>query len=738
VEEAVERAVVVERGGVEGAEELGGEFAAQSGDFDVDAAEGGGAGGIVGVFEGVAARVVGEGGGAVRGERERAGAGALQKRVQVEREGVRGEVFGGDGDVYRAGEDDVGGAGVDEDVARAVGGDGEAQLAGAVVERAGEDEFARRAVARGDDAAVDERAAGEVEHAAAGERAGVAERGRGEARGGGRGGVAGEMKRAAGGDDGRGGERDVRTGGDDGGVERDGRAGGDGSGAGERAAVEDEGRTGADASAVLQQDGAAGGEREAARERGAVNGERGAAGEGRRGEDVGVGGGGDDGAAGERGTGEVHAAGGRGQPVRADVQRGAGGEGRAGFKRGAVDEQRGAGGDGQRGRGGDARAVKQRECALADLDAALEVERGRGKHGGAGAGLVERAGRGRDVRVDAPLDGAAGEQRVAVTGDGQVAHGDWTAVGAGDGDGERAAGGRGEERLVVRREGARDAVAVDDLEGVGLVRPHPAAAERPLVHAVVDGVVAREQFDGGDVEHVVADAVAVHVHERNVVRGRERVDGVEEVETGGGGDLAEDGEAAVLRVEVLAVVADADEPLARRAVGVGGNGVAVRVSIFAEFRHRDGAADVRQVELVDDVSVVADVLQAVRAERVSAALHDEARHTAVENRSEIVGRIGAGGLDVFEEVRDRQRRHVAEEPDVHLTDCRASVGNGDSHRVLHDRRARRRRKGGEGDGRDVAGSERKRRRCKQQRARKAKARAARGTRVVGHLCGKDI
>ena len=147
-----------------------------------------------------------------------------------------------------------------------------------------------------------------------------------------------------------------------------------------------------------------------------------------------------------------------------------------------------------------------------------------------------------------------------------------------------------------------------------------------------------------------------------VVDQRNRVEGGPGVEDRRRGDrvddyhpvaehFAEHREAAVLRVQVLGIVGEVDEPPAGRAVG-----------IAAKLRHGHRTAQVREVELVDDRWIGGYGHDAGGVgEGEAAALNDETGNAAMDER---VCKVAVGYVP--EEVGDRRRGDCLEELDLEI------------------------------------------------------------------------
>ena len=202
--------------------------------------------------------------------------------------------------------------------------------------------------------------------------------------------------------------------------------------------------------------------------------------------------------------------------------------------------------------------------------------------------------------------------------------------------------------------------------------------------------------DGAEVDQVfLEDGGALIADHGEVVEGLAEVpdlqfrDGVGHVHSRAE-DLAEDGEPAVLVIEVRAVVGEADEQLA---------GGAVRVA--AHLGHRDRAAKVRDAGLVEDRPARADFLHSLRlGKRKAAALHDEIGHRTVHEHVGVVAGVGVGpevghgdGRGLVEQVHV-ERAHVAGEP----VDAAGDVGVVEVAREVDD--------GRRGVGQDVPSADR--------------------------------
>ena len=114
-------------------------------------------------------------------------------------------------------------------------------------------------------------------------------------------------------------------------------------------------------------------------------------------------------------------------------------------------------------------------------------------------------------------------------------------------------------------------------------------------------------------------------------------------------DAAKDGEAAVLVVQIGAVVVEADEELARRAV-----------RIAPQLSHAHGAAEIAAEVFILHRGNGGHGGRG-RGGLEPAALNDKAGHAAMENR---IHEIAA--VHIAQEIGHRQRRHIAEESEVHI------------------------------------------------------------------------
>lgn len=205
--------------------------------------------------------------------------------------------------------------------------------------------------------------------------------------------------------------------------------------------------------------------------------------------------------------------------------------------------------------------------------------------------------------------------------------------------------------------------------------------ERARVHARgADGRIAahrqpseggdgRDAGDGDELRCIVGISGSMggdgHICESTVTRGGAPVaDGLARDCEGrihpAAGDASEDGEPAILTVEIRGVVVEAHEELAGGAIGV-----------TAELGHADGAAEIAvgRIELILHRRIGGHSTRRCGGAE-STALDDKARHTAVEDA---VHEIAA--IHVVHEVRDRERRGSAKEPEVHV-----SQTGGDPHR----------------------------------------------------------
>ena len=116
--------------------------------------------------------------------------------------------------------------------------------------------------------------------------------------------------------------------------------------------------------------------------------------------------------------------------------------------------------------------------------------------------------------------------------------------------------------------------------------------------------------------------------------------------------MAKDGESAILRVQILRVILQIDEPLARCAIRV-----------IAQFRHRYRASLIRNPWLVRHCGIGYDWKNRVSIQPKTSSLNHKARHTPVNDRL-----VVSASVHIGQKIGNCERRLRIEQLDIDLAD----------------------------------------------------------------------